>query len=90
MKFVILIILVVVFLFCLMPGSGVPITDYNRGYSEGQGYARTVRKELGIFGQVLGELGSIVQYGPDNNESADWHAGFQAGLRDELQTYYGR
>jgi hypothetical protein len=63
-----------------------PITEYGQGYNRGVYETRELIKEhpvLAGFAVPLAPLSS------DSSISADWNAGYRAGIKTELERTYG-
>lgn len=59
-----------------------PVTEYQQGRNDGVRATREAHKEYGALG--AGAVRVATEVGPANSKkSADWNAGFRAGVRQE-------
>jgi hypothetical protein len=63
-------------------GEHVPITDYDKGYNTGVNHVREGRSAVGPLGDFIVGLG---RFAPRDSKSADWNAGYRAGVTAELK-----
>ncbi|MBX9681842.1 MAG: hypothetical protein K2X38_24040 [Gemmataceae bacterium] len=65
-------------------GRRPPLTDFDQGFNAGIVAVREARKEWGILGDAAAMVGQI---GPaDKHKSADWNAGFRAGINADYSS----
>ena len=65
--------------------AGLEVTDYQQGYNHGVREVREVRKSGGVlmeFGMQAADSFGIRS--SNESKSADWNAGYQKGVKDEL------
>lgn len=58
------------------------LSDYAQGRRAGVAVAREARRELDVLGDIA--VNFMLGMPTDHTRSADWNAGFRAGVREEL------
>lgn len=62
-------------------GSSIPLTDYQKGYGDGQAFGRSTLAEGEIKASMM-RIGMAMRIGKiDESKSDDWNAGFLAGYK---------
>lgn len=65
--------------------AGLEITDHQQGYNHGVREVREVRKSGGVLMEMGMQTANSLGVRPSNEKkSADWNAGYQQGVKDEL------
>lgn len=59
------------------------LSDHAQGRNAGVAAVRQARRELGAFGDIATNIALAMP--ADTEKSADWNAGFRAGVREELK-----
>ncbi len=63
-----------------------PITEYGQGYNHGVHETRELIKDHPVLGGLAAPLAPLSS---DSSKSADWNAGYRAGIKAELNKTYG-
>ena len=65
--------------------AGLEFTDHQQGYNHGVREVREVRKSGGVLMEMGMQTANSLGVRPSNEKkSADWNAGYQQGVKDEL------